>query len=85
MQPIDFPEANKNLLKPDGMADDECGSLPVLTDGHICLSLWKPSLRERISILLFGRVWLYVYSGYTQPPVALTGERSVFSKAEDEQ
>jgi len=77
MNPIDFPESNKNLLKPDGMTDEECGSLPVLTDGKICLSLWQPSWRERLSILFFGRVWLYVWSGQTQPPVSLAGQRHV--------
>jgi hypothetical protein len=29
------------------------------------------SFRERLSALLFGRVWLFVLSGKTQPPVSL--------------
>lgn len=71
MKPINFPEANKNLLKPKGMTDEECGSLPVWTDGEQCVSCWQPTVKERISILLFGKIWLSVYSGETQPPVAL--------------
>jgi hypothetical protein len=34
--------------------------------------------RERISALLFGKVWLYVHSGLTQPPVALQSMRDIF-------
>ena len=78
MEPMAFPEANKNLLKPKGMTDEQCGPLPVLSDGKICLSLWRASWRERLSILFFGRVWLYIHSGHTQPPVSLSGIRSVF-------
>jgi hypothetical protein len=78
MKPIHFPQANRELSKPDSMTDEECGPLPVLTDGRMCVSLWKASLRERLSILFFGRVWLWIYSGYTQPPVALGGEKNIF-------
>lgn len=78
MDPIAFPQANKELLPPTGMTEEECGRLPVHTDGSICLSCWRPTLRERLSILLFGNVWLYIYSGATQPPVSLSGQRTVF-------
>lgn len=83
MEPINFPQANRNLLKPEGMTAEECGSLPVCTDGQICVSAWKPSLRERLSILMFGRVWLWVYSGHTQPPVSLAGQRNIFTEGSD--
>jgi len=75
MKPVDFPQANRTLLRPESMTDDECGSLNVLTDGKHCVSLWHPSIRERLSILLFGRVWLWVYSGDTMPPVAVQVKR----------
>ena len=80
MKPINFPQANKALLQPEGMTDEECGSLPVHTDGHTCLSLWKLSWRERLSALFFGKAWLWVYSGQTQPPVALMAYRDVFDR-----
>lgn len=80
MEPTKFPQANRDLLKPEGMTDEECGSLPVFTDDQICLSAWKLSLRERLSALLFGRVWLFVHSGGTQPPVALEATRTVFEE-----
>ncbi len=80
-EPNNFPEANRDLLKPDGMTDEECGSLPVYTDGRECVSLWRMSWRERLSALLFGRAWLFVLSGGTQPPVAMTVARTVFEES----
>lgn len=69
MTPAAFPQSNRTLTAPNGMND--CGSLPVYSDGQHCVSRWRPSLRERLA-LLFGRdVWLWVRSGRTQPPVAL--------------
>lgn len=78
MEPVDFAEATRTLLKPSGMTDEECGLLRVWTDGQMCVSLWRPSWRERLSALLFGRVWLFVMSGQTQPPVAIEATRTVF-------
>lgn len=80
MEPIKFPEANQHLQKPEGMTDEECGPLPVYNDGRQSISCWKLSLRERLYALLFGRVWLYVMFGHTQPPVALEATRTVFIK-----
>lgn len=78
MKPINFKEATKTLSKPEGWTDDQCGPLPVASDGAVCVSCWQPTPKERLSILLFGKIWLYIYSGKTQPPVALLGERNVF-------
>lgn len=78
MKPINFKYANKILGKPQGMSDEECGDLPIRSNGETCISCWSPSLKERLSILLFGKVWLWVYSGSTQPPVALLGARDIF-------
>jgi hypothetical protein len=70
------------LQKPESMTDEECGPLAVCQDpaGKCCLSCWKPSLRERLSLLFFGRVWVWIYSGRTQPPIALEAKRTVFVK-----
>jgi hypothetical protein len=64
------------------MTDEECSSLAIYNDpeGIFCLSAWKPSLSERLSILFFGRVWVWVLSGHTQPPISLLGTRTVFPK-----
>ena len=80
MDPIKFPEANKNLLKPQSMTDEECGSLWVYTDGRQCISCWRLSFIQRLKALFFGRIWLGVLSGYTQPPVWLDCEKTVFKK-----
>ena len=81
MRPIEFKEANVNLAKPEGMTDEECGPLPSFRDGKSCLSCWQSTWKERISILFYGKIWLWVMSGMTQPPVALDGKKSPF-KAE---
>jgi hypothetical protein len=85
MKPVHFQEANKILGKPESMTDDECGALSVFNDGQICISCWKPSWKERFSILFYGRIWLSVYSGFTQPPVAIEGTNQIFVKAENEE
>ena len=78
MKPKDFKESNKTLGKPIALTDSECGDLKVFTNGRECVSLWKPSLRERISILFYGNIWLSIHSGVTQPPVWLDGKKTVF-------
>ena len=74
MKPIDFKQSTKVLQRSADMTDDECSSLPVWSDGTQCVSCWKPSLSERISLLFGGQVWLGVASGSTQPPVFLSGK-----------
>ena len=75
MKPIDFPQSTKVLQRPGTMSESECQSLPVWNDGKQCVSCWKPTIKERLNILLGGHVWLGVMSGKTQPPVFVTGER----------
>lgn len=83
LSPIKFPEANRNLIKPENMTDEECSSLWVYTDGVECFSCWKLGWRERLNILLHGKVWLSVLSGRTQPPVALLVGKTIFTRRED--
>lgn len=71
MKPIDFTEANKVLQKPESMTDEQCVPLPVYTNGEQCVSCWQASWKERWRFLFTGQVWLWVWSGETQPPVAL--------------
>lgn len=81
MEPMRFEQANKTLLAPQGMTEAECGSLPVFSDGKECVSLWKMTWRERLSVLLFGKIWLFVYSGQTQPPVAFVVAKDIFKES----
>lgn len=76
MRPDNFPESTKTLTAPPNMP--ECGELPVWTNGEQCVSCWRPTWRERLSVLLFGRVWVAIWFGETQPPVAVTGCRKYF-------
>ncbi len=80
MNPAPFKESNRTLRKPDSMTDEECGSLDVFTDGKVCISCWQLSFAERIQLLLFGRLWLCIVSGPTQPPVWLRVCKTVFVK-----
>lgn len=78
MTPIKFKEANRQLFKPSNMTDAECKSLWAYTDGKQCISCWKLSWKQRLKALLFGKVWLSVLSGSTQPPVWLDCDNTVF-------
>ena len=80
MKPIDFPEKTIDLRKPPDMTDKECSSLPIWSDGKVCISCWRPKWKERLSILFFGKIWVLVHSGYTQPPIALKGEKTIFKR-----
>lgn len=80
MKPIKFNQANKNLLKPDSMTEDECSSLWVYTDGNQCISCWKMNWKQRIKALFFGKIWLSVMSGRTQPPVWIDCCKTVFEE-----
>ena len=78
MKPVKFKEANKNLLKPNNMTDEECSNLWVYTDGEQCISCWKMTIKQRLSALFFGKVWISVLSGQTQPPIWLDCTKTVF-------
>jgi hypothetical protein len=38
MIPMEFKEANKKLLPPKGITDEECGTLPIYSDGQHLIS-----------------------------------------------
>ena len=80
MEPIKFKEATKCLSKPQSMTDEECNSLWVYSDGNICISLWKLSFAERLKALFFGKIWLGILSGQSQPPVWISAMKTVFEK-----
>lgn len=71
MKPESFPEANRLLTAPSG-DEEHVQNLPVLDSGEYVISQWRMSLRERLRVLVRGRVWLWVRSNAgTQPPVCL--------------
>jgi hypothetical protein len=72
MKPCKFPEANIELQAPTGM--DNCDPMWVHRDGTHCISKWTLNWKERLRVLFTGHVWLWVVSGWTQPPVAVSVE-----------
>ncbi len=81
MKPIPFKDQTTELQpNPDQMVIEgqAVGTLPIFTDGNQVISCWQLSFIERLQALWFGRIWLGIHSGYTQPPVWLSAERSVF-------
>jgi len=80
MNPIEFKESNQTLGKPNNMTDKECGTLPIYTDGKSCLSCWKMSFIERLKALIFGKVWVFVHSGSTQPPISVDCWKNAFTR-----
>jgi hypothetical protein len=84
MKPIGFPESNKTL-QPSGQTYSEnvkaVKPLPIWSDGEQCVSCWRPSWRERLAILIYGRVWIAALTGHTQPPIYIEGSRTYFVPA----
>lgn len=83
MTPQYFPEANINLLKPSSMSDEECGALWVQNDGQESISCWQLTWSERLQALLFGKIWLGVLAGRSQPPVRLWCTLTPFQRTWD--
>ena len=76
MQPAAFPESNCTLTAPPGSSD--VSDLAVFRGDGMCISLWRPTWRERLSLLVHGRLWFYAI-GETHPPIALEAKRTAFS------
>jgi hypothetical protein len=86
MKPVDFAEANMTLQPPRTMYSaniSEVTPLRVWSDGEQCVSCWEMSWRERLSALLFGRVWSALLSGESQPPMHLEASTSYFAHSDD--
>lgn len=72
MIPVAFEEANCTLT-----GSGEVGDLPVCRVDEMIISRWRPTWRERLSMLVYGRVWLYVLHPRTQPPVVIEARRDI--------
>lgn len=77
MKPEKFAEVNGNLYGGPGAgygtADDVADLHVYRGDGQI-ISCWRLSWRERLRILVSGRVWLLVLASTTHEPVKLAAE-----------
>lgn len=75
MKPIQFPEANTQLL---AGSIPNCDDLAVYKDGERIISKWKMSWGERLSALFFGVAFVSVRARKTSPPIAVWVERQAF-------
>lgn len=71
MTPTGFKECNKVLGAPQGMTSEEVMNLPIFTDGKSCTSVWELNDEDLAEIIKTKKIALTIYSGATQPPVAL--------------
>lgn len=85
MKPKNFTEANKTLAPPKDCdySENVTGVEPLhtWTDGEQSVSCWHMSWRERVAALIFGRVWVAVLGGGTQPPIYAEAARTYFRGA----
>ena len=84
MNPVIFEGSNKTL-QPTGevtYSDSVVGisPLPIWTDGEQCVSCWSMSWRERLSAVVFGRVWVAALTGQIQPPMCVLAEKNYFDE-----
>jgi len=72
MKPIAFPQSNCNFAA----NQEQYQTLPALKAGDgAVLSCWSLTVRERVSLLLTGRLWLWVQTfGQPLQPIALQVE-----------
>lgn len=85
MKPSNFPEANATLgggPAPKYGTEDPVIDLPVHKDGHQIISCWELSWRDRLRVLVTGRVWLHVLARETHAPVKITAESPFIPGAE---
>jgi len=80
MQPIPFKNMTSTLLDNQYRSENvqKIISLPVWTDGEMCISCWKMSFKERLRALFYGKVWIRVLSGSNQPPISVEIENNIF-------
>jgi hypothetical protein len=73
MRPIQKPHFTRVLMPPSGWNAEKCGgcsALPITDSEGVMYSYWRPSWRERLSVLIGKHVRVCVL-GTVHPPVAL--------------
>ena len=71
--PVPFPQVNFTYTKPEGMTDQECGSLPCFKGETFTVSCWQLTPRDRLRVLFGGKLWLMLMMD-GHPPVCITPE-----------
>lgn len=81
MKAVKFKHSNKVLTSVQKDLEGRgIFALPIWTDGQQTVSCWRLSLRERLSALFFGRIWIAVLFGGTQPPISAAVARKYFEE-----
>lgn len=85
MRGVEFEQSTTVLGRPPGTTEEECGSLPVhqTKDGQ-CISCWELSDEDLETLKKTKRIWLWVWSGHTQPPVLLDVDHPWPTEGEEE-
>ena len=71
MKPINFPSANTHLAT----TNDNIEPMPVYHGQGMYISRWRCTWRERLSILLYGTIWVAIASD-NHPPISISGEQA---------
>jgi len=85
MIPSNFDQANSQLLPPEGMSEDEVGTLCAYrgvyeeTDEPFVVTCFKPTREELDEIEKTGRVWV-IMLGESIPPISISSENPWESK-----
>jgi hypothetical protein len=73
VKPVKFPEVNFTYTTPATMTKEQCGDLPCFRSSVNTVSCWHFGIRDRILILITGRVWLFMMMD-GHPPSLLMAE-----------
>jgi len=71
MKPIKFPQSNSVLVAPRNMDSTVCENLHIFREENNIISCWQISWKELFKLFRTRKIWLYVYSYSSSPPVAL--------------
>ena len=69
MKPVEFQSANKTI------SGDNVEPLPVYQGEGMYISRWRATWKERLSILVYGTIWVAIASD-RHPPISISGEQS---------
>jgi hypothetical protein len=67
MKPVQFPEANIVMRKPDSMTEEECCDIHASRQEWGFITCWKPSEAERVKIALGEPIWISLCGDHMQP------------------
>jgi hypothetical protein len=84
MRPVEFKHQNTIFAKDQPQYQQLPALLLEGPEGHI-ISCWKLSFKERIQVLIFGRVWssLMTFNKPLTPSFLTVNRKEVYSHSDD--